>query len=139
MELRKHLFPEAELVDGREGHTDRGDKRVAVCSGGVEDQRMCGHGSHGKTVAKRMTAKRKAVKEELRKKRHEPLGKTGGWLAGVIRGATNDYAVPGNRKAVRAFYTQVGRLWILAIRRRSQPLNVESREPNATIHGLVPF
>lgn len=47
MELRKHLFPEAELVDWREGHTDRGDKRVAVCSGGVKDQRMCGHVSHG--------------------------------------------------------------------------------------------
>lgn len=47
MELRKHLFPEAELVDWREGHTDGDDTRVAVCSGGVRDQRMRGHVSHG--------------------------------------------------------------------------------------------
>ena len=73
-----------------------------------------------KTIAKRMTAKLKAVKEELRKRMHDPLGKTGHWLAGVIRGAINYYAVPGNMKAVRAFYTQVGRLWIQTIRRRSQ-------------------
>lgn len=73
-----------------------------------------------KTIAKRMTAKLKVVKEELRKRMHDPLGKTGHWLAGVIRGATNYYAVPGNMKAVRAFYTQVGRLWLKAIRHRSQ-------------------
>jgi len=47
MELRKHLFPEAELVDWREGHTDGDDTRVAVRSGGVKDQRMRGHVSHG--------------------------------------------------------------------------------------------
>lgn len=73
-----------------------------------------------KTIAKRMTVKLKAVKEELRKRMHDPLGKTGHWLAGVLRGATKYYAVPGNMKAVRALYTQVGRLWLQSIRRRSQ-------------------
>ena len=86
----------------------------------------CGESRNGyfvvrrKTIAKRMTTKLKAVKEELRKRMHAPLGQTGRWLAGVIRGATNYYAVPGNMEAVRAFYTQVGRLWMQSICRRSQ-------------------
>ena len=35
IELRKHLFPEAELVIWREGKTGHRDKRVVSCSGGV--------------------------------------------------------------------------------------------------------
>ena len=75
---------------------------------------------HGKTVAKRMSRKLKELKEELRKRMHEPVWKTGRWLASVIGGATRFYGVPGNTKAIRAFYAQASRLWLFAIRRRSQ-------------------
>jgi RNA-directed DNA polymerase len=51
---------------------------------------------------------------------HRPLNETGKWLAGVMRGYTRYYAVPRNMKVLKEFYTQLGRLWIHAIRRRSQ-------------------
>ena len=47
IELRKHYIPEAEPVGWREGNTFGGVMRVVECSGGVPDQRMCGHVSHG--------------------------------------------------------------------------------------------
>ncbi|MCP5005144.1 MAG: hypothetical protein GY941_14595, partial [Planctomycetes bacterium] len=43
IELRKHLFPEVERVDWREGKTGHRDMRVVPCSGGVREPGMCGH------------------------------------------------------------------------------------------------
>ena len=72
------------------------------------------------TMRKRLHRKLKEVKEELIKRMHRPLQETGKWLGSVVRGVTNYYAVPGNTESVRAFYTQVGRLWHWVIGRRSQ-------------------
>jgi hypothetical protein len=44
----------------------------------------------------------------------------GKWLASVVRGHLAYYAVPGNSGAISAFRRQVGRLWLHALRRRSQ-------------------
>ncbi len=87
---------------------------------------ICGVTRRGKfcirriTIRKRLRRKLKAVKAELIKRMHDPLEDVGAWLASVIRGFTNFYAVPGNMKAPREFYTQTGRLWLWVIRRRSQ-------------------
>jgi RNA-directed DNA polymerase len=72
------------------------------------------------TIAKRMTRKLAEIKEELRKRMHEPLGQTGRWLGSVMRGVVRYFAVPGNLKSMRAFYTAIGRMWMRSIRRRSQ-------------------
>ena len=72
------------------------------------------------TIRTRLRRKLKAVKAELIKRMHHPLKDVGRWLASVIRGFTNYHAVPGNMKAPREFYTQVSRLWLRVIRRRSQ-------------------
>ena len=85
----------------------------------------CGKTRNGKfkvrrvTIAKRMTRKLAEIKMELRKRMHDPLSMTGKWLASVIRGAVRYYAVPGNMKSMRAFYTSIGRMWLRSIRRRS--------------------
>ncbi len=73
-----------------------------------------------KTIRKRLRRKLKEVKAELTRRMHDPLEDVGTWLASVIRGYTNYYAVPGNMDAPREFYTQVGRMWHWTIRRRSQ-------------------
>ena len=73
-----------------------------------------------KTIRKRFRRKLQEVKEKLIRRMHDPLEDVGAWLASVIRGFTNFHAVPGNMKAPREFYTQIGRLWLWAIRRRSQ-------------------
>ncbi len=72
-----------------------------------------------KTIRKRLRRKLKEVKVELIRRMHDPLEQVGAWLASVIRGFTNYHAIPGNMKAPREFYTQIGRLWRWVIRRRS--------------------
>ncbi len=72
------------------------------------------------TISKRMRAKLREVKDELKLRRHQPIPDQGQWLASVVRGHRAYYAVPGNRAAVATFRTQVTRLWHEALERRSQ-------------------
>jgi len=73
-----------------------------------------------KTIAKRLRRKLKEVKDLLLLKLHEPIPELGEWLRSVVRGYMNYYAVPGNLASMKAFRTQVARLWLRALRRRSQ-------------------
>jgi RNA-directed DNA polymerase len=72
------------------------------------------------TIAKRMRAKLKQLKVELRRRRHLPIPVQGMWLRRVVQGHLNYYAVPGNRHAVRQFRTLLTRHWLRSLRRRSQ-------------------
>jgi len=72
------------------------------------------------TVSKRVRAKLREVKDQLRQRRHQPVPEQGRWLASVVRGHRAYYAVPGNRVAVASFRTQVTKLWHEALERRSQ-------------------
>jgi RNA-directed DNA polymerase len=87
---------------------------------------ICGKTREGRfmikriTIRKRLSRKLQEIKEKLTKRMHRPLNETGRWLASVIRGFTKYYGVPGNRRALQTFFTEVGRLWLHVIRRRSQ-------------------
>ncbi len=72
------------------------------------------------TDSKRMRAKLSEVKTELRRRRHLPIPEQGRWLANVLRGHCNYYAVPDNSKALNAFRYQIIRHWLKALRSRSQ-------------------
>ena len=72
------------------------------------------------TDTKRMTAKLRELKKEIKRRRHLPVPEQGRWLGSVVNGHLNYYAVPGNIDAVAAFRTQVTRHWFTALRRRSQ-------------------
>jgi len=72
------------------------------------------------TIKKRMRAKLKQVKAELRRRLHWPIPEQGRWLASVVRGHLAYYAVPGNIDSVSAFRDQVRWLWRQSLRRRSQ-------------------
>lgn len=76
------------------------------------------------TIAKRMRAKLRALKEELLRRRHLPIPVQGRWLASVVRGHLAYYAVPGNIDAIAAFRDEVQRLWLRALRRRSQRIRL---------------
>jgi RNA-directed DNA polymerase len=76
------------------------------------------------TSKKRLRAKLRAVKAELMRCRHLPVPEQGEWLASVLRGHYNYYAVPGNTTAVRVFRYQATRHWRHALRRRSQRTRV---------------
>ncbi len=72
------------------------------------------------TDSKRVRAKLREVKTELRRRRHLPIPEQGRWLASVLRGHCNYYAVPDNSKALNAFRYQITKHWHRALRRRSQ-------------------
>ena len=67
-----------------------------------------------------MRAKLHALRGEMRRRRHLPIDEQGRWLASVLRGHYNYYAVPGNMRAVQAFRNEVIRHWYMALDRRSQ-------------------
>jgi len=72
------------------------------------------------TVGNRLREKVKSVKATLLRNRHRPVAEQGRWLRAVVQGHFNYYGVPGNRKALEAFRTLIGRAWTRALRRRSQ-------------------
>ena len=67
-----------------------------------------------------MEVKLKEVKQELRKRKHQPIPEQGRWLAQVVRGYFAYHAVPTNRASIGAFRRYVVRLWHRMPRRRSQ-------------------
>lgn len=73
-----------------------------------------------KTIAKRLRRKARAVREEIMRRRHDPVSKQGKWLRLVVQGHLNYYAVPGNKQSIDAFRTEVIKGWLQALRRRSQ-------------------
>jgi len=87
---------------------------------------ICGKDRRGqfalkrKTIAKRMRAKLQEIKQELRRRMHDPVEQTGKWLQSVVRGYFNYHAVPGNMQRLKAFRTRVTRLWRWTLRCRSQ-------------------
>jgi len=72
------------------------------------------------TIAKRLRAKLKEVRKEIKRIRHEPISVQGTWLRSVVQGHFNYFAVPGNIYALDAFRTEVRKAWLFALRRRSQ-------------------
>jgi len=87
---------------------------------------ICGQSRRGGFLLKRksrrdrMRAKLRAVKEELRKRMHQPIPEQGQWLKQVVAGFFNYHAVPTNSRALAAFRYHVTVLWLRTLRRRSQ-------------------
>ena len=76
------------------------------------------------TIKKRFQAKLREVKDELRKRMHQAVPEVGSWLRSVVGGHIRYYGVPMNNTALNAFRSQVGRLWLRTLRRRSQKTTV---------------
>ena len=73
-----------------------------------------------KTVSKRMRAKLLEIKQQLRRRMHQPVAQTGQWLRLVVQGYFNYHAVPGNIDSLSAFRYRVIRLWRSVLIHRSQ-------------------
>jgi len=73
-----------------------------------------------KTIRKRLLAKLKEVKDELRKRMHQPLAEVGKWLRSVVQGYFNYHAVPGNIVSLRSFRLEVSKRWLRVLYCRSQ-------------------
>jgi RNA-directed DNA polymerase len=87
---------------------------------------ICAKTRNGRFKLKRVTSKKKmraklsSVKTEMRRRWHHSIPEQGHWLASVLAGHYRYYAVPDNIRALQAFREAVIRLWLRALRRRSQ-------------------
>jgi len=72
------------------------------------------------TAKKRMVAKLKAIKADLRRRKHDRTSQVGVWLRSVVTGYYQYHAVPGNIDQLRLFRKRVNRLWHDVLVRRSQ-------------------
>jgi RNA-directed DNA polymerase len=68
----------------------------------------------------RMRTKLQAIKQELRRRMHQPIPQQGQWLKQVVTGYFNYHAVPTNTPRLAAFHFHVTHLWWRTLRRRSQ-------------------
>jgi len=75
---------------------------------------------HRRTSRKKFQAKLADLKEKLSRNRHADLAQVGGWLQSVVRGWCQYYAVPGNYERLRQFRDEIQKMWLRALRRRSQ-------------------
>lgn len=75
---------------------------------------------HRHSLAKRMRAKLREIKTDLRKRMHRPVGETGRWLRSVVQGWLNYHAVPSNSHRIGRYVDEATRHWLFALRRRSQ-------------------
>ena len=89
-------------------------------------QHTCAENSLGRFEVRRITngdRRRKKlleIKQELRRRMHEPIAKTGKWLRSVLNGYYQYHAIPGNIPVLKNFRTQVARRWFHALEQRSQ-------------------
>jgi len=87
---------------------------------------ICARNRRGRFLVKRRSrrdrvrATLRAIKDELRRRRHEPTDAQGQWLRRVVTGWFNYHAVPTNSAALAAFRHHVTVLWLRALRRRGQ-------------------
>lgn len=72
------------------------------------------------TIAKRMHATVKRVKEELRRRINQSIADQGRWLRSVVKGYFNYHAVPCNGHALKRFRHWIARVWCQTFRRRGQ-------------------
>jgi group II intron reverse transcriptase/maturase len=73
-----------------------------------------------KTISKRMRAKLLEIKQQLRRRMHDPVAQTGQWLRSIVQGYFNYHAVPGNTDSLSAFRYRVIRLWRTMLIHRGQ-------------------
>lgn len=101
-----------------------------------------------KTKKKKMRAKLKQVKFELKRRMHHPVPEVGKWLRSVVDGHNRYYGVPMNQYALFRFRLEVIKHWHKTLNRRSQRPSVKWERmwryadhwlPPPKIHHLYPL
>jgi group II intron reverse transcriptase/maturase len=87
---------------------------------------ICGVSRAGRFQLKRRTKRKKrlaklaSLKEEIERRRHEPVPEQFKWLKSVLDGHYNYYGVPTNIRALHSMRHSVRGLWHRSLQRRSQ-------------------
>lgn len=105
---------------------------------------ICGKSQQGhfllrrQTRPDRMRTTLRAIKEQLRKRMHEPVEEQGRWLQSVVRGYFAYHAVPTNGPTLCNFRNRVTRLWRHVLSRRSQNAYTPWRTMAAIVKTWLP-
>lgn len=101
-----------------------------------------------RTIRKKMRAKFKEIKQDLRQRMSHPVEDQGKWLKSIIEGHNRYYGVPNNQVAMNVFRFVVAQLWWKTLRRRGncrkmtwqkmQPI-VDRWLPRAKLHHPYPL
>ena len=90
------------------------------------------------TIRKRRAAKLAEIRDQLRRRLHWPVWEVGQWLRSVLHGYYRYYAVPRNYPALKAFYSEVVRLWYRSLRRRSQKARITWKRMSIFVKRWLP-
>jgi RNA-directed DNA polymerase len=71
-----------------------------------------------RTIRKKMRAKFKEIKQDLRRRMSYPVMDQGKWLKSIIEGHNRYYGVPNNQVALKVFRFIVAQMWWKTLRRR---------------------
>ncbi len=91
------------------------------------------------TMRKRLRAKLKAIKMELRQRLHDPIPEQGQWLRSVMLGHFRYYGVPMNGPALCEFRYHVVGLWKRALERRSQKARIRWERMYRLARNWLPY
>jgi RNA-directed DNA polymerase len=87
---------------------------------------------------KKIQAKLKELKLELRRRFHDPVYEVGQWLHAVLRGHYQYYGVPRNIESLLSFYHRVIWLWRRILSRRSQRGHVTWEQMEKLVKRWLP-
>ena len=87
---------------------------------------------------KKIQAKLKELKLELRRRFHDPVHEVGQWLRAVLRGHYQYYGVPRNIESLQSFYHRVIWLWRRIMSRRSQRGHVTWEQMEKLVKRWLP-
>jgi RNA-directed DNA polymerase len=105
---------------------------------------ICGKSRRGKFLLKRksrqdrMRAKLKDIKQQLRKRMHQPIPQQGKWLRQVINGYFNFHAVPTNSRALSVFRHRVTLHWRRVLQHRSHKAEMTWDRMRKLVKDLLP-
>jgi RNA-directed DNA polymerase len=105
---------------------------------------ICGKSRQGffllkrETRRDRMRAKLRMVKQEMRRRMHQPIPEQGRWLWHVVRGYFNYHAVPMNTRALAVFRAEIARGWNRVLNRRSQKATLTRARMDRLIDDWLP-
>src|SRR3989442_4271306 len=92
-----------------------GDLSLFVFTMICGQKRMGGFQLQRRTRRDRMQATLQRVKEELQRRRHQPIPEQGKWLGQVVRGFYAYHAVPTNYRSLMVFRVRLTQLWKRAL------------------------
>ena len=91
------------------------------------------------TLRKRMQAKLKVIKVDLRRRLQNPIPAVGKWLRSVLLGHYQYFGVPSNGRKLAAFQYQIRWLWYRALCRRSQRHRLTAERMDRLVKRWLPL